>query len=80
MKVLSERVGLYIHAFTLYGSYRPFGSSVIIAGWDDHKGYQLFMLEPNGNSYGYHQVVAGKGKPQVKTEMQKHSFSTMSCR
>lgn len=62
VKVLADRVSQYVHAYTLYGSYRPFGMSMVMAGWDNHLGYQMFMLDPNGNAYGYHSVATGKGK------------------
>ena len=43
-------MGLYIHAHTLYGSYRPFGSAAIIAS-HDVEGYHLHMIEPSGHNY-----------------------------
>lgn len=36
--------------YTLYASVRPFGCSVLL-GVYDHKGPQLFMIEPSGVSY-----------------------------
>ncbi len=33
--VLSERVAHYVHYFTLHGSLRPFGASVMLAAYDD---------------------------------------------
>ena len=39
-----------MHAHTLYGSYRPFGSSVIMAT-HDIDGYRLFMIDPSGHNY-----------------------------
>lgn len=46
-----------------------------MGGWDECKGYQLFMLDPNGNSYGYYTVATGKGKQTAKNEIEKHDFS-----
>eukprot|EP00922_Rhytidocystis_sp_ex-Travisia-forbesii_P054001 GHVS01080129.1.p1 GENE.GHVS01080129.1~~GHVS01080129.1.p1 ORF type:complete len:320 (+),score=62.80 GHVS01080129.1:348-1307(+) len=34
VKVLAERMGLYVHAYTLYWSVRPFGASLLIASMD----------------------------------------------
>jgi ABC-type branched-subunit amino acid transport system ATPase component len=39
-----------MHAHTLYGSYRPFGSSIIIAS-HDIEGYHLHLIEPLGFNY-----------------------------
>lgn len=50
VRSLCDRVAGFIHAYTLYGSVRPFGCSVILAGVDD-KGPQLYLVEPSGVSY-----------------------------
>ena len=47
---MADRMGSYMHAHTLYGSYRPFGSAVIIAS-HDLEGYHLHMVEPSGHNY-----------------------------
>ncbi len=42
--VLSDRVAYYVHYFTLHGSLRPFGASVILAAYDDElKEPQLYV-------------------------------------
>jgi len=50
IKHLNDRLSLFVQAHTLYGYIRPFGTSVILGGVD-HKGPQLFMIEPSGVSY-----------------------------
>lgn len=47
---MADRIGQYMHAHTLYGSYRPFGSSIILAS-HDVEGYHLHMIEPSGHNY-----------------------------
>ena len=47
---MADRIGLYMHAHTLYGSYRPFGSSVVLAS-HDVDGYHLHLIEPSGHNY-----------------------------
>ena len=49
-KSLVDRVGLYVQAYTLYSSVRPFGCSTIIGGIDK-TGPALFVIEPSGVSY-----------------------------
>ena len=39
-----------MHAHTLYGSYRPFGSSIIQASHDQN-GYNLHLTDPSGHNY-----------------------------
>ena len=52
-----DRVGLYVQAYTLYSSVRPFGCSTIIGGVDK-TGPALFVIEPSGVSYVSFVVVS----------------------
>jgi len=48
-RVLSDRMGAFMHLFTLYGSYRPVGSGILMAGYDaESKQYELHAAEPTG--------------------------------
>lgn len=70
--VLCERMGHYVHYFTLHGALRPFGASCVVAGYDqDTEECGLYMLEPNGAAYKYYGVATGKGKQFAKTELEK---------
>ena len=70
--VLGERLGSYMHYFTLHGALRPFGSAAVIAGYDeDTKECSLQLIEPNGAPYSYYGVATGKGKQAAKTELEK---------
>lgn len=48
VRVMAERLALYVHAYTLYSAVRPFGVSCLLAGVDDQKGPGLFLIEPDG--------------------------------
>lgn len=50
MQYVVDRVGLYVQAYTLYSSVRPFGCSTIL-GAVDKTGPTLFVVEPSGVSY-----------------------------
>jgi len=65
---LISRVSLYLQAYTLYSSVRPFGVSSIF-GAIDKNGPQLYMIEPSGLSYGHRATAVGKGKMLAKTEV-----------
>jgi 20S proteasome subunit alpha 7 len=41
---------MYVQAYTLYSSVRPFGCSTIVGGVDN-TGPQLFIVEPSGVAY-----------------------------
>ncbi|KAH9938538.1 20S proteasome subunit [Fomitopsis serialis] len=76
---LVDRVGLYVQAYTLYSSVRPFGCSTIIGGIDK-SGPALFIIEPSGVSYGYHGAAVGKGRQLAKTELEKLKLAELSTR
>ena len=40
-KVLSERLGMYMHQHTCYYGYRPFGTSGLVGAYDPIHGYTL---------------------------------------
>jgi len=37
-----------MHAYTLYGNYRPLGTTGILASWNAYDGYKLHMIECGG--------------------------------
>jgi len=56
VQALADRVSLYIQAYTLYSSVRPFGCSTILGGVDKD-GPSIYVIEPSGVFYvriGYH--------------------------
>jgi len=70
--VLSNRLSLFVHYFTIHGSLRPFGSTAIIATYDvDMKSPELYMVEPSGLALRYFGCAAGKGAQAAKTEIEK---------
>ena len=69
-KFLTERVAMYMHAYTLYSSIRPFGASVLIASYFENKP-ELYMIDPSGVPLGYNGCAIGKAKQGAKTEIEK---------
>ena len=47
---LSDRLSLYVQAYTLYSSVRPFGCSTILGGIDKN-GPSIYVIEPSGVFY-----------------------------
>eukprot|EP01031_Cornospumella_fuschlensis_P049797 gene49797-60961_t len=83
--VLNNRLALYVHYFTIYGSLRPFGCSSLIAAYDqDLKTPELYMVEPSGVGHRYFGCAAGKGANAAKTELEKvlnkHGAQGVTCR
>ncbi|KAJ3488764.1 hypothetical protein NLI96_g2623 [Meripilus lineatus] len=73
------RLSLYVQAYTLYSSVRPFGCSTIIGSLDS-SGPALYIVEPSGIAYGYHGAAVGKGRQLAKTELEKLKLSELSTR
>ncbi|KDQ64727.1 hypothetical protein JAAARDRAFT_202025 [Jaapia argillacea MUCL 33604] len=79
LKTIVDRVGLFVQAFTLYSSVRPFGISTIL-GAVDKDGPALYVVEPSGVFYGYHGAAVGKGRQLAKTELEKLKLAELSTR
>ncbi|XP_057315783.1 proteasome subunit alpha type-3-like [Hydractinia symbiolongicarpus] len=80
LKYLADKVSGYVHAYTLYSAYRPFGASVFLSSHDKMSGPELYMIEPSGVFYGYHGCAVGKAKQNAKTEIEKLKLENMTCK
>lgn len=69
---------LYMHAFTLYSSVRPFGLSALLFGRDPELGAQLYLIDPSGSYLGYRGAALGKGRQLAKTEIEKLDLDTLT--
>ncbi len=70
--LLANRLALYVHYFTTHGSLRPFGSTALVAAYDEDIGQpELYMIEPSGLCFKYFGCAAGKGTQAAKTELEK---------
>lgn len=63
---------------TVYASYRPFGTSMILAGHDSMKGFSLYMVEPSGSCFEYYGCASGRGKQLARNEIEKGNFREMT--
>lgn len=78
-KVLAERLGGYMHYYTCYYSFRPFGTSVAISTWDKVHGYALFMIDPAGECNQYYGCANGRGRQTARSELEKGGFLELTC-
>ncbi|KAF5333461.1 hypothetical protein D9611_002303 [Ephemerocybe angulata] len=76
---VADRLGLYVQAYTLYSSVRPFGISTIL-GAVDNTGPALYVIEPSGVFFGYNGAAVGKGRQLAKTELEKLKLSELTTR
>jgi len=80
VKHLADRIASYVHAYTLYSAYRPFGVSVLLGSFGKFEGPKMFMVEPSGVFFGFHGCAVGKAKQNAKTEIEKLNLETLTCR
>jgi len=77
-KILAERIGLFVHMFTLHWSVRPFGASVMLAVVDD-TGPSLWGIDCPGTVLKYYGHAVGKGGRQAKGMIEKLDLKEMTC-
>ncbi|KAF7458594.1 proteasome subunit alpha type-3 [Cryptosporidium felis] len=71
IRVLAERIAMFMHNFTLYGSVRPFGCSILLGGIDQDRGTELYCINPSGSCYKYRAMAVGKGRQFARTDLEK---------
>ena len=77
-RVLAERLASYMHQHTLFAWMRPFGAAVLLAGWDEAHGHQLFALDTAGTCHGYRAAALGKAASAARNEVEKLDFDALS--
>jgi len=68
---LVREVASVMQEFTQSGGVRPFGVSLLIAGHDIDKGYQLYQVDPSGSYFGWKASAIGKSMVNAKTFLEK---------
>uniref|UniRef100_S4RAA6 Proteasome subunit alpha type n=2 Tax=Petromyzon marinus TaxID=7757 RepID=S4RAA6_PETMA len=67
---LVQRVASLMQEYTQSGGVRPFGVSLLIAGWDEGKPY-LFQADPSGAYFAWKATAMGKNYVNGKTFLEK---------
>ena len=73
---LVRELASVMQEFTQSGGVRPFGVSLLIAGYDDN-GPQLFQVDPSGSFWGWKASAIGKGMVNGKTFLEKRYSEDM---
>uniref|UniRef100_A0A3B0MSL0 Proteasome subunit alpha type n=1 Tax=Theileria annulata TaxID=5874 RepID=A0A3B0MSL0_THEAN len=79
VRIIAERIALFVHAYTLYWHVRPFGVSILLAGINNNT-HELYCIESNGACYKYGGMAIGKGKHIAKTEIEKLNLKEKTCK
>ncbi|KAI1722192.1 proteasome subunit domain-containing protein [Ditylenchus destructor] len=61
--------------FTQIGGKRPFGVSLLYAGWDQHFGFQLYQSDPSGNYTGWKATCIGNNH-QAAVSLLKQEYKS----
>uniref|UniRef100_A0A8C9RZF4 Proteasome 20S subunit alpha 2 n=1 Tax=Scleropages formosus TaxID=113540 RepID=A0A8C9RZF4_SCLFO len=71
---LVQRVASVMQEYTQSGGVRPFGVSLLIAGWDEDCPY-LFQSDPSGAYFAWKATAMGKNYVNGKTFLEKRQAS-----
>ncbi|XP_054811544.1 proteasome subunit alpha type-2-A-like isoform X3 [Prosopis cineraria] len=73
---LVREIAAVMQEFTQSGGVRPFGVSLLVAGFDD-KGPQLFQVDPSGSYFSWKASAMGKNVSNAKTFLEKRYTDDM---
>jgi 20S proteasome subunit alpha 2 len=73
---LVRDVAAVMQEFTQSGGVRPFGVSLLAAGYDD-EGPQLYQIDPSGASFGWKASAIGKNYISAKSFLEKRYHDEM---
>merc|ERR1712167_227749 len=68
--MLVRELAAVMQEFTQRGGVRPFGISLLLAGFD-HNGPQLFQIDPSGSYFAWKASAIGKNMVNAKTFLEK---------
>ena len=57
--------------YTQSGGVRPFGIGMIVGGWDETAGPQIFQIEASGTYYCWKATALGKGSKEARSFLEK---------
>lgn len=57
---------------------RPFGVSLLVAGYDNVRGHSLYQVDPSGAFFAWKATAIGKNQVNAKTFLEKRLVSFFS--
>jgi len=70
-RILVQEVASVMQEFTQSGGVRPFGVSLLIAGFDEVAGPSLYQVDPSGSYWAWKASAIGKNMVNAKTFLEK---------
>lgn len=68
---LVREIASVMQEYTQSGGVRPFGVSLLVAGYDEHGGPQLYQVDPSGSYFAWKASAIGKNMTNAKTFLEK---------
>jgi len=69
--MLSKAVADLFQEYTQSGGVRPFGIGMIVAGFDEELGAQIYQIEASGTFYCWKATAQGRGAKEAKAFLEK---------
>ena len=69
--MLCKNVADLFQNYTQSGGVRPFGIGLIVGGYDEEQGPQIFQIEASGTFYCWKATALGKGASEARTFLEK---------
>jgi len=66
LSMMVRELAIIMQEYTQSGGVRPFGVSLMVAGYDD-KGPQLYQVDPSGSYFAWKASAIGKGMVAAKS-------------
>ncbi|EMR08905.1 hypothetical protein PNEG_02687 [Pneumocystis murina B123] len=70
-RILVQDLAKVMQDATQSGGIRPFGVSILVAGWDKHNGPSLYQIDPSGTYFPWKATAIGKSAISAKTFLEK---------
>ena len=69
--MMCKQVAELFQEYTQSGGVRPFGIGMIVGGYDEDKGPQIFQIEASGTYYCWKATALGKGSKEARSFLEK---------
>jgi len=77
-KVLVQEIATVMQDATQSGGVRPFGVSLLVAGFDAVRGPSLYQVDPSGSYFMWKATAMGKNMTNAKTFLEKRYSDDIS--
>ncbi|KAG6900907.1 hypothetical protein C0993_004344 [Termitomyces sp. T159_Od127] len=77
-RVLTQEIATVMQQATQSGGVRPYGVSLLVAGWDSNRGPTLYQVDPSGSFWAWKASAIGKNMVNAKTFLEKRYSDDIS--